>query len=115
MYHTLNIKHTPCALGVNALWLTTVLLERSIKKDFREELLEGIIGCAPARYVHGGHAVPFKTHGSPALECLMKQGVTVREKHSDSLLTTPLYAFTQFGALLMRESENEDYGRAASF
>ena len=44
-----------------------------------------------------------------ALERLMKQGVIVRGEFGESLFDrTSWYAFTQFGALMMRESEDEN-------
>ena len=43
-----------------------------------------------------------------ALECLMKRGVIVRGEFGDSRFDrTSWYAFTQFGALMMRESEEK--------
>jgi hypothetical protein len=44
-----------------------------------------------------------------ALERLMKQGVIVRGEFGESSFDrTSWYAFTQFGALMMRESEDEN-------
>jgi hypothetical protein len=45
-----------------------------------------------------------------ALERLMKQGVIMRDEFSESPFDhTSWYAFTQFGRLLMQESEDEHY------
>lgn len=112
MYHTLNISLAR-RLGVNAALLAQYIWNEVCKKEFAgRDYFEGKYWMRSSQMMFTA-VMPYlsKHMVRRALECLMKQGVIVRGKHSDSPFDhTSWYAFTQFGALLMRESENEDYG-----
>ena len=111
MYHTLNTSLAR-RFGVNAALLAQYIWNEVCKNEFAGRgFFEGRYWMRSSQMMFTA-VMPYlsKHMARRALERLMKQGVITRSEYSDSPFDhTSWYAFTQFGALLMRESEDENY------
>lgn len=110
MNHTLNTSLAR-RFGVNAALLAQYIWSEAYKNEFAGRcFFEGRYWMRSSQMMFTAVMPYFSRHAvCRALERLMKQGVIVRGEFSDSPFDhTSWYAFTQFGALLMRGSEDED-------
>jgi len=111
MYHILNTGIAR-RYGVNAALVAQYIWDEVCENEFHNRNhYDGRrwMRCSQMMFTA---AMPYLSRHAVrrALQCLMKQGVITRGRFgADKFDRTSWYAFTQFGRLLMEESEAEDY------
>jgi len=110
MFHALNTNIAQC-YGVNAALVVQYIWEEIGKNEFAGRDSYGGKTWMRSSQIMFTAVLPYlsKNMVRRALERLMKQGVIIRGEFSESRFDrTSWYAFTQFGRLLMQESEDEN-------
>jgi len=110
MFHALNTNIAQ-RYGVNAALVAQYIWEEIGKNEFADrDSYAGKTWMRSSQMMFTA-VLPYlsKNMVRRALERLMRQGVIIRGEFSESCFDrTSWYAFTQFGRLLMQESEDEN-------